>query len=91
MLGVIERLQHDLHQALAQQLDAAYRRTLANFPTNAAIRVAQVNGRDTLTLTGLNKLVLISHRIDLQQPEVRWGAVSYKAGILSQCSVLLVK
>ena len=42
--------------ALAQQLDAAYQRTAANFPTNAAVRVEQVNGRDTLTLTGLDKL-----------------------------------
>ena len=43
-------------RALAQQLDAAYQRTAANFPTNAAVRVEQVNGRDTLTLTGLDKL-----------------------------------
>jgi TnpA family transposase len=45
----------ELH-ALTQQLDTAYRRTAANFPTNAAVRVEQVNGRDTLTLTGLEKL-----------------------------------
>ena len=45
----------ELH-ALAQQLDTAYQRTAANFPTNAAVRVEQVNGRDTLTLTGLDKL-----------------------------------
>jgi hypothetical protein len=45
----------ELH-ALAQQLDAAYQRTAANFPTNAAVRVAQVKGRDTQTLTGLDKL-----------------------------------
>ena len=42
--------------ALAQHLDEAYRRTAANFPTNAAVRVEHVNGRDTLTLTGLDKL-----------------------------------
>jgi TnpA family transposase len=42
--------------ALAQQLDTAYQRTAANFPTNAAVRVEQVKGRDTLTLTGLDKL-----------------------------------
>ena len=29
---------------------------MAHFPTNAAIRVEQVKGRDTLTLTGLDKL-----------------------------------
>ncbi len=45
----------ELH-ALAQQLDTAYQRTAANFPTNAAVRVEQVKGRDTLTLTGLDTL-----------------------------------
>ena len=40
-------------QALAHQLDTTYHRTAANFPTNAAVRVEQVDGRDTLTLTGL--------------------------------------
>jgi TnpA family transposase len=43
-------------QALAHQLDTTYHRTAANFPTNAAVRVEQVDGRDTLTLTGLDKL-----------------------------------
>jgi len=43
-------------QALTHQLDAAYQRTVAHFPTNAAIQVDQVKGRDTLTLTGLDKL-----------------------------------
>jgi len=43
-------------EILAQQLDAAYQRTAANFPTNAAVRIEPVKGRDTLTLTGLDKL-----------------------------------
>ncbi len=43
-------------QALAHQLDTTYHRTAANFPTHAAVRVDQVDGRDTLTLTGLDKL-----------------------------------
>jgi TnpA family transposase len=45
----------ELH-ALVQQLDTAYQRTAANFPTNAAVRVEQVKGRDTLTLTGPDTL-----------------------------------
>jgi Tn3 transposase DDE domain len=45
----------ELH-ALAQQLDTAYQRTVANFPTNAAVRVEPIHGRDTLTVTGLDKL-----------------------------------
>jgi TnpA family transposase len=43
-------------QALAHQLDLAYQRTAANLPTNAAVRVDQEDGRDTLTVTGLDKL-----------------------------------
>ena len=54
-LGHPETPEPDL-QALAQQLDTAYQRTAANFPTNAAVRIEAVNGRDTLTLTGLDKL-----------------------------------
>ena len=41
--------------------------------------------------TGVDLIVLSSHRIDLQDPDAAWGTVSYKVGILSQCPVLLVK
>jgi hypothetical protein len=41
---------------LGHQLESAYQRTAANFPTNAAVRSEAVKGRDTLTLTGLDKL-----------------------------------
>jgi TnpA family transposase len=54
-LGRSDTPEPELH-ALAHHLDATYRRTAANFPTNAAVRVESVNGRDTLTLTGLDKL-----------------------------------
>jgi TnpA family transposase len=43
-------------KALGQQLDDAYRRTADNLPTNAAVRIEQVEGRDTLVLSGLDKL-----------------------------------
>ena len=43
-------------EALAHQLGAAYQRTAENFPTNAAVRIEPVKGRDTITLTGLDKL-----------------------------------
>jgi TnpA family transposase len=42
--------------ALAQQLDAAYQRTASNFASNDAVRIEPVKGRDTLTVTGLDKL-----------------------------------
>ena len=45
----------ELH-TLAQALETAYQRTAANFSTNAAVRIEPVKGRDTLTLTGLDKL-----------------------------------
>jgi len=54
-LGHSESPEPALH-ALTHQLDEAYQRTVANFPTNAAVRLEHVNGRDTLTLTGLDKL-----------------------------------
>lgn len=43
-------------QTLAQQLDLAYQRTAANLPTNRAVRIESPGGRDTLVLTGLDKL-----------------------------------
>jgi TnpA family transposase len=43
-------------EALRRQLDEAYRRTVENLPTNAAVRIEQVNGRDTIVLSGLDKL-----------------------------------
>lgn len=54
-LGHSESPEPALH-SLAQQLDAAYQRTVTNLPTNAAVRIEQVKGRDTLTVTGLDKL-----------------------------------
>jgi universal stress protein A len=41
--------------------------------------------------TGVDLIVLSSHRIDLKNPAAGWGTLSYKIGILSQCPVLLVK
>jgi len=54
-LGHSESPEPALH-SLAQQLDVAYQRTVTNLPTNAAVRIEQVKGRDTLTVTGLDKL-----------------------------------
>jgi hypothetical protein len=41
--------------------------------------------------TGVDLIVLSSHRLDPQNPSVGWGTVSYKVGILSKYPVLLVK
>lgn len=43
-------------QALTEQLDAAYRRTVANFPTNTAVRLETKQGQERLVLTGLEKV-----------------------------------
>ena len=59
-------------QALTQQLNAAYQRTVANFPTNAAIRVEPVKGRDTLTLTGLDKLEEPPSLLTLRAQVLAW-------------------
>jgi TnpA family transposase len=42
--------------ALAAQLDETYRRVAANFLDNTAVRIEQVNDKDRLVLTGLDKL-----------------------------------
>jgi TnpA family transposase len=63
-------------QALTQQLDAAYRRTLANWPTNSAVRVERRRDRDTLVLTGLEKmdeprsLVTLREQLQTRLPRV---------------------
>ena len=41
---------------LGQQLNEAYQRTAQNLPTNAAVRIEQENGRETLTISQLDKL-----------------------------------
>ena len=53
--------------ALAQNLDAAYRRTLTNLPTNTAVRIEIVAGRDALTLTPLDKLEEPTSLLTLRQ------------------------
>jgi TnpA family transposase len=42
--------------ALRQELDTTYRVVAANFPNNSAARIEQVDGKDDLILTGLDKL-----------------------------------
>jgi hypothetical protein len=43
-------------EALAQQLDEAYRQTAANFADNGWVRIDCVAGKETLVLKGLEKL-----------------------------------
>ncbi|MDQ2944969.1 MAG: Tn3 family transposase, partial [Acidobacteriota bacterium] len=42
--------------ALRQELDKTYRAVAANFPNNSAARIQQVDGKEDLILTGLDKL-----------------------------------
>jgi len=42
--------------ALRQELEQTYRAVAANFPNNTAARIEQVDGKDDLILTGLDKL-----------------------------------
>ena len=43
-------------EILKQQLDAAYHRTANNLPNNGAVKIETVNGKETLTITNLDKL-----------------------------------
>ena len=54
--------------ALAQQLDAAYQRTASNFASNDAVQIEPVKGRDTLTVTGLDKLEEPASLVTLREP-----------------------
>ena len=55
ILGRQSSVEGELH-TLSNDLDAVYRLTLANLPANTAVRIESVAGRDTLTLTPLDKL-----------------------------------
>ena len=39
----------------------------------------------------MDLIVMSSHRLALQHPGEHWGTISHKVGILSRCTVLLVK
>ena len=52
---------------MTQQLEQAYQRTLTNLPTNAAVRLETVEGREHIVLTGLDKLVETPSLLTLRQ------------------------
>ena len=54
-LGRSEAPEPELH-ALGQQLDAAYQHTAGRLATNEAVRVETIEGRDTLIISGLDRL-----------------------------------
>lgn len=43
-------------ETLTKQLDLSYQRVAERFPSNAGARIEQVNGKDRLVVTGLDKL-----------------------------------
>jgi hypothetical protein len=62
--------------SLTRQLDQAYRRTLANLLTNAAVQIETSNGKTTLVLSGLDKvekpasLVSLREQVEVLLPRV---------------------
>ena len=54
MLGLSEQPAPVLER-LAKELDAAYRRTADNLPTNEVVHTERVHGRHELVLSGLDK------------------------------------
>lgn len=62
--------------ALRQQLDEAYSRTANNLPNNAAIRIEVTKGRETLTISNLDKLeepdsyLLLKQQVEALLPHV---------------------
>jgi nucleotide-binding universal stress UspA family protein len=51
--------------------------------TGEIVRFAEENQVDLI--------VLNSHKIDVNEPTLGWGTISYKVSILSSCPVMLVK
>jgi TnpA family transposase len=52
---------------LEGQLDEAYKRTAENLPTNSAVRIEHIDGKDTLILTHLDKIDEPPSLIELRQ------------------------
>ncbi len=52
---------------LSEQLKASYQRTAANLASNAAVRIEQSNGQDTLTISNLDKLEEPDSLIELRE------------------------
>ncbi len=66
--------------------------------TSSAVMTAQVTfgnrTREILRYAEQNQVGLIimnSHVVDLEQPVIGWGTISYKVALLSKCPVMLVK
>lgn len=84
------------------RLQAAARAHLEQCGT--ILKACQVHGRGEVRLghraseilrfateTGADLIVMSAPRIEPGHPEVGWGSLSYKIGILAQCPILLVK
>lgn len=54
-------------EALARQLHEAYHRVLTHLPANPDVQIAQVKGKDRLSLTGLDKLDEPSSLVELRE------------------------
>ncbi len=63
-------------QALATEIDEAYRRVAAHLPQNADVRIERANGKDRLVLTGLDKieeppsLIQLREQVDALLPRI---------------------
>lgn len=66
--------------ALRLELDATYRAVAANFPNNRAVRIEQVNGKDQLILTALDKLDEPPSLVELRERVAARGFAGDPAG-----------
>jgi hypothetical protein len=63
-------------ETLAAQLDEAYRLVASNLPSNRDLLIERVNGKDRLSLTGLDKLeeprslIILRDRVDALLPRL---------------------
>ncbi len=105
LLHVIQRIEHvpeaelrgfyrQIEAAARKKMEAAARRFAAKKVDVRPVVAIGAPARGIVehaVATGVDLIVLASHKVDPSRPGQGWGTTSYKVGVLCRCPVLLVK